>query len=196
MSSSENYFEWNTNLTIVVEPDGFYNDSSGLLMPPYYYPDTQLCEYDEATNRLHFWYLNTVYAGQYFYTHNYFEVVAYDGYNLELHYNFWDDPYRLIDVWTISLTRTGGVPNAILDGYVVDADSYFDLARGLVTAGIYSTFTDEEGYFNIELEEGAYNIEISHLGYEEKLYSDIYLPAGEDTYLLVYLQHMYAASWV
>jgi len=74
---------------------------------PSLYPDTQMCEYDEATNRVHFWYLYLVYAGQHFYQHIYFEVVEYTGNSLELHYNFWDDDVPHPEAQTISLVRSG-----------------------------------------------------------------------------------------
>src|SRR5210317_447789 len=61
------------NMTLNVQSNGFYTDSSGHLMPPSYYPNTQQWEFDAATNRLHFWYLDLVYAGQYFYQHFYYE---------------------------------------------------------------------------------------------------------------------------
>jgi len=106
-SSSDNYAEWNTAMTLEVEPDGFYTDSSGLLMPPYYYPDTQLCEYEADTNRVHFWYLDTVYAGMHFYQHFFYEVAVYTGDYLELHYNYWDDSEAHPNVQTIALNRAG-----------------------------------------------------------------------------------------
>lgn len=109
-------YEWfgggQSAMTLEVESGGFYTDSSGYLMPPYYYPDTQNWEYDAATNRLHFWYLDTVYAGQNFYQHFYYEVVSYTGSTLELHYNFWDDPQPQPDAGTIVLQRAGGVAPA------------------------------------------------------------------------------------
>ena len=98
------------DLTLVVYPDGFYTDSSGYFMPPYYYPDTQQCEFDQATNRLHFWYLSTVYAGQYFYQHFYYEIVSYTGNTLEIHYNFWDDPEPHPAAGAIVLHRSGATP--------------------------------------------------------------------------------------
>lgn len=104
--SSENFGGYNDPITLVVEPDGFYTDSSGHLMPSLY-PDTQSCEYDEDTNRVHFWYLDLVYAGQRFYQHFFLEVVEYTGTSLELHYNFWDDDVPHPEAQTISLVRSG-----------------------------------------------------------------------------------------
>jgi len=101
---SSTTYGYSDPMTLVVQPDGFYTDSSGRLMPPLYY-DTQQCEFDAPTNRTHFWYLQTVYSGMYFYQHFYYEVVEYDGTYLEMHYNFWDDPEPLPQVQTISLTR-------------------------------------------------------------------------------------------
>ena len=94
-------------MTLEVQPNGFYTDSSGYFMPPSYYPNTQHCEFDAATNRLHFWYLNVVYAGQYFYQHFYYEVVSYTGNTLELQYNYWDDPEPHPAFGAIILHRVG-----------------------------------------------------------------------------------------
>lgn len=104
--SSSNYGGYNDPISLVIHADGFYTDSSGHLMPTTY-PDTQQCNYDVPTNRVHFWYLQTVYAGQRFYQHHYLEVVAYTGNYLELHYNFWDDDVPHPDFQTIVLYRAG-----------------------------------------------------------------------------------------
>lgn len=93
-------------LTIEAEADGSYTDSSGHLMPSLY-PNTQQWEFDAETNRLHFWYLQTVYAGQHFYQHFFYEVVSYTGNEIEMHYNFWDDPEPHPEAGTIILTRAG-----------------------------------------------------------------------------------------
>ncbi len=191
VSTSESNYAWNTDITIEVQPTGYYSDSSDLLMPPYYYPDTQMCEYDAYSNRLHFWYLNTVYAGQYFYSHSYFEVVNYDGYNLELHYNFWDDPEPHPDVWTISLTRSGGVPEGVLEGIVVDLDSYFPLEGILISTGEMNTETDEYGNFNMQIEQGSYDVLFSHPGYEDMIYYGVNIQPGAQVDLQVSMQHLY-----
>lgn len=94
-------------MTLMVQADGFYTDSSGYFMPPFYYPDTQSCEFDEATNRLHFRYLQSIYNGNYIYQHFYYEVVSYTGNTLELHYNYWDDPEPHPQAGTIILVRAG-----------------------------------------------------------------------------------------
>lgn len=98
------------DMILDLQAGGFYTDSSGHLMPPYYYPDTQQWELDTATNRLHFWYLQSVYAGQRFYQHYYYEVVSFTGNTLELHYNFWDDPEPHPQAGTIILTRAHVAP--------------------------------------------------------------------------------------
>ncbi len=82
--SSESFQGYDDPITLVVEPNGFYTDSSGHLMPSLY-PNTQMCEFEISTNRVHFWYLQTVYAGMRFYQHFYYEVVEYTGNSLELH---------------------------------------------------------------------------------------------------------------
>jgi len=104
--SSGQFGGYDEPITLVVHADGSYTDSSGRLMPTIY-PDTQMCEYDVPTNRVHFWYLQTVYAGQRFYQHHYHEVVEYTGNYLELHYNFWDDDQPNPEAQTIALFRAG-----------------------------------------------------------------------------------------
>jgi len=117
-SSSQSVPDWNRTMTLVVEPNGIYTDSSGLLMPPLY-PDTQQCEYDVETNRVHFWYLDLVYAGMHFYQHFYYEVVEYTGNRLEMHYNFWDDEEPHPDVQTLVLNRVGST--GVDDGAIAAA---------------------------------------------------------------------------
>ncbi len=104
--SSDLTFGYEDAITLVVEEDGYYTDSSGHLMPDLY-PDTQVCTYDPVTNRVQFRYLHAVYAGQYFYQSIYFEVVSYTGNTVEMHYNFWDDPEPHPDVQTLYLVRAG-----------------------------------------------------------------------------------------
>jgi hypothetical protein len=91
-------------ITMVIEPDGYYTETTGHFMPTIY-PNTQESEYDAETNRYHWWYLKTVYAGQYFYQHFYYEVVYFNNDTLEMHYNFWDDPEPHPEVGTLLLTR-------------------------------------------------------------------------------------------
>lgn len=88
----ESFGGYYQDLTMTIDPDGFYTETSGYFMPPYYYPNTQSCEYDEATNRFHWQYIETVYAGQTFYQHHFFEIVHFENDTLEMHYNYWDDP--------------------------------------------------------------------------------------------------------
>jgi hypothetical protein len=100
---------WSLPTTLVVEPDGFYTDSSGWLMPATYH-GTQLCEFEESTNRVHFWYLHYVNGGENFYLHFFYEVVEYTGNYLEMHYNPDDDEIPYPEVQTIALTRAGTTP--------------------------------------------------------------------------------------
>jgi hypothetical protein len=95
---------YNDPMTMTIEPDGFYVETSGHLMPTIY-PNTQQSEFEAETNRYHWWYLETVYAGQYFYAHFYYEVVYFNNDTLEMHYNFWDDPEPQPDAGTIFLVR-------------------------------------------------------------------------------------------
>ena len=104
--SNDQTFGYEDPITLEIQADGVYYDSTGRLMPPLY-EDTQVCSYDPVTNRVRFRYLDIVYAGQYFYTNIYFEVVSYTGDTLELHWNFWDDPVPHPEVQTIAVTRAG-----------------------------------------------------------------------------------------
>jgi hypothetical protein len=188
-SSSQNTPSWNTELSLIVESDGYYTDSSGLLMPPLY-PDSQQVEFDSETNRVHFYYLSTVYAGNYFYTHFFYEVIHYDGTNLHLAYNFWDDPEPYPDTQLIILEREGNSSEGVIEGYVKDFDAEFPIAAATVSVGEYSTQTDETGYFNITAEAGNYDLTVSQEGHLE--FEDyIEVIADESLFFLIDLQHMY-----
>jgi hypothetical protein len=107
---SSTYFGgYNDPITMTIEPDGFYTETSGHLMPSLY-PDTQECEYEASTNRMHWWYLGTAWGGQYFYDHHFYEVVYFQNDTLELHYNFWDDPVPQPDAGTIFLVKESMTP--------------------------------------------------------------------------------------
>jgi len=107
--SSESFGGYNDPITMTIEADGFYTETSGHLMPTIY-PNTQQCEYETETNRMHWWYLKTVYAGQYFYQHFFYDVVYFNNDTLEMHYNFWDDPEPYPQVGTIFLVRENLTP--------------------------------------------------------------------------------------
>lgn len=107
--SSENYGGTYVELTMTIYEDGFYTDSSGEFMPTIY-PNTQQCEFQSSTNRMHWWYLQTVYAGQYFYQHFYYEVVHFENDTLEMHYNFWDDEVPHPQVGTLFLVKENQTP--------------------------------------------------------------------------------------
>lgn len=100
---------YNDPTQFTIEEDGFYTETSGHLMPTIY-PNTQMCEYEASTNRFHFWYLKTVYAGMRFYQHFYYEVVRFDQDTLEMHYNYWDDPEPHPEVTTIILVKNSVTP--------------------------------------------------------------------------------------
>ncbi|MEJ2595053.1 MAG: hypothetical protein P8100_07990 [bacterium] len=102
--SSQSFEPYEDPITMIIEPDGFYTETSGHLMPTIY-PNTQECDFDEESNRMHWWYLNLVYAGQYFYQHFFYEVVYFQNDTLEMHYNFWDDPEPHPEVGTLILVR-------------------------------------------------------------------------------------------
>ena len=50
--SSESFQGYSDPITMTIEPDGFYTETSGHLMPSLY-PNTQQCEFDLASNRMH-----------------------------------------------------------------------------------------------------------------------------------------------
>lgn len=102
--SSESFGGYYDPMTMTIEPDGFYIETSGHLMPTTY-PNTQQSEFEAETNRYHWWYLDVVYSGQYFYQHFYYEVVYFQNDTLEMHYNFWDDPEPHPETGTIFLVR-------------------------------------------------------------------------------------------
>ncbi len=107
---SSTYFGgYNDPITMNIESDGFYTETSGHLMPTLY-PNTQLCDYEISTNRMHWWYLGTVWGGQYFYDHFYYEVVYFQNDTLEMHYNYWDDPVPNPNAGTIFLVKESLTP--------------------------------------------------------------------------------------
>jgi len=107
--SSQSFGGYNDQITMNIEPDGFYTETSGRLMPSIY-PNTQQCEFDAPTTRFHWWYLQTVYAGQYFYQHFFYEIVYFSNDTLEMHYNYWDDPEPHPEVGTIFIVRENQTP--------------------------------------------------------------------------------------
>jgi hypothetical protein len=95
---------YDDTMTMTIFSDGFYAETSGHLMPTTY-PNTQQCDYDAATNRMHWWYLYAIYEGQYFYQNFYYEVVHFSNDTLEMYYNYWDDTVPHPDVGTIFLVH-------------------------------------------------------------------------------------------
>jgi hypothetical protein len=93
---------------------------------PSIYPNTQESGFDAETNRYHWWYLKTVYAGQYFYQHFFYEVVYFQNDTLEMHYNFWDDPEPYPEVGTIFLVRETSV------GIADEPESTYNAERKLL----------------------------------------------------------------
>lgn len=107
--SSETWPEYSDPISMTIESNGFYTETSGHLMPTIY-PNSQDSEFDAPTNRYHRRYLQTVWAGQYFYQHFYYEVVYFNNDTLEMHYNYWDDPEPYPEVGTIFLVRENLTP--------------------------------------------------------------------------------------
>ncbi len=96
-------------ITMIIFPDGFYTETTGHLMPTIY-PNSQQCQYDAQTNRMHWWYIYLVYSGMNFYTNHYYEVVYFSNDTLEMHYNFWDDPEPYPEIGTIFLVKENLTP--------------------------------------------------------------------------------------
>jgi hypothetical protein len=107
--SSQLYSGYNDPITMTIESDGFYTETSGHLMPTIY-PNTQQCEFEASTNRFHWWYLDVVYAGQYFYQHFLYEIVYFSNDTLEMHYNYWDDPEPWPEAGIIFIVRENLTP--------------------------------------------------------------------------------------
>ena len=188
--TSESVYQWNGPMTLVVEEDGFYTDSSGIMMPSIY-PNTQESDFDIATNRLHFKYLQTVYAGQYSYQHFFYELIYYDGNNIEMHYNFWDDPEPQPLVMTITLSRVGSMQYGSIEGSVYDLDSGMPLPNVSVNLVQNSVMTDMYGSYTIEMEVGFYDLTVNHLGFEEYMMNDIAIISNETNPVKIALQHLY-----
>jgi hypothetical protein len=157
--TSESFGGYDDPIILTIEEDGFYTETSGHLMPDIY-PNTQESEYDAETNRYHFWYLGTVWGGQYFYDHFFYEVVYFQNDTLEMHYNYWDDPEPYPEVGTIKVVRQGfvGIEEDIVNSEVndryllkvvditgreVSADS-----KGQLLIYLYSDGTTEKRFVN------------------------------------------------
>lgn len=153
--SSESFTPYNDPMTMIIEEDGFYTETSGHLMPTIY-PNTQLCDYDEETNRMHWSYLYVVYAGQYHYQHFYYDVVNFSNDTLEMHYNFWDDPIPHPQVGTIFLVKetTVGLNNLQSNDENREIIKVYDLmgreksqnTRGELLIFIYSDGSSEKRF--------------------------------------------------
>jgi hypothetical protein len=102
--SATNYGGFNDPITMTIYEDGFYTETSGHLMPSTY-PDTQQCEYQASTNRFHWWYLSTVYAGQYFYQHHFYTIMHFQNDTLIMHYNYHNNPEPWPDAGVIFLVK-------------------------------------------------------------------------------------------
>lgn len=126
--SSESFQGYNDPITMIISPNGFYTETSGHLMPTIY-PNTQDSDFDDETNRYHWHYLQTVYAGQYFYQHHFYEIVYFQNDTLEMHYNYWDDPLPQPSVGTIFLVReiTVGTTNILPEKKARDLVRVIDL---------------------------------------------------------------------
>lgn len=101
---SEAYY-YSEEITLTLNPDGTYTETSGRLMPSTY-PDTQTWDIDHENNRLHFKYLTVVYAGRKTYQHFFYDIVNFKNDMFELHYNFWNDPEPQPDLQKLVLSRT------------------------------------------------------------------------------------------
>ena len=95
---------YNLPMTMTIYDDGFYTETTGHFMPSIY-PNTQQCEYQASTDRFHWWYLDIVYSGQYFYQHFFYDVVYFQNDTLEMHYNFWNDSIPNPEAGTLFLVK-------------------------------------------------------------------------------------------
>lgn len=123
-SSEWNYYD-NEPITMIIYEDGFYTETFGYFMPSTY-PNTQQCEYDSETNRFHWWYLSSVYAGISTYQHIYIEVVTFDDNYIEMHYNFWNDPEPNPEAGTLILYKESEVLESPIN---LDIDLYDDIVN-------------------------------------------------------------------
>jgi hypothetical protein len=159
---------YNDPITMTIYDDGFYTETSGHLMPSLY-PNTQQFEYQASTNRLHWWYLDIVYAGQHFYQHFYYEIVHFENDTLELHYNFWDDPQPFPDAGIIFLVKennnqTPPVPN--LELFVESDLTYLQWEAPSTSGNNLSTLLGYNVYLSIDGGENSilgYTTETSYL---------------------------------
>jgi hypothetical protein len=103
-----NRYDGTRQTSIMLYSNGDYTESSGNLMPTIY-PNTQKWEYEASTNRLHFWWLQTVYAGHKTYSHTYYELIRFDQDSVILHYNFWDDPVAHPEVGKLELRNKNAI---------------------------------------------------------------------------------------
>lgn len=149
--SSESFQGYDDPMTMVIEADGFYTETSGHLMPTIY-PNTQQFEYHLETNRMHWWYLQTVYSGQYFYQHFFYDVIYFNNDTLIMHYNYWDDPEPHPTVGTIFLVKENLRPPPFnIESQILDNDIALNWDTPEVPAGvelngfnIYYKFNTEE----------------------------------------------------
>ncbi|MCB2220761.1 MAG: T9SS type A sorting domain-containing protein [Bacteroidetes bacterium] len=136
-------------MTMTMESNGFYTESSGALMPTLY-PNTQQCEYQVASNRMHWWYLGTAWGGQYFYDHFFYEVVYFQNDTLEMHYNYWDDPEPHPEVGTIFLVKENLTPPpTALQTEVVDNDIFLTWNEPVLGNGGMANPTNYKVYYKM-----------------------------------------------
>lgn len=162
--SSESFGGYYYNMTMTIEEDGYYTENTGQLMPSIY-PNTQQCEYEASTNRMHWWYLDIVYAGQYFYQHFFYEVVYFQNDTLEMHYNYWDDAVPHPQVGTIFLVKENMTPPpmefmAEFDGSDINLEweTPSNIPNGVELEGyhIYYAYNDDDFELLTFIEENQY----------------------------------------
>jgi hypothetical protein len=149
ISSEWNYY--NDPISLTIYSDGFYTETSGRLMPSIY-PNTQQCDYEASTNRMHFWYLSTVYAGQQTYTHIYYEIVSFENNVLEMHYNFWDDPEPNPDAGTIYLVKETATP------------SPENIMTDVMNSQLFISWDEPQGIAQLNIDLQGYNVYNSYDG--------------------------------
>jgi len=144
---------YNDPMTMVIHSDGFYTETSGHLMPSLYH-NTQQSEYLADTNRMHWWYISTVYSGQIFYAHHLYEVVYFQNDTLIMHYNYWNDPQPNPEAGAIFLVKENTNPPPenlffdVIDGELLltwdEPDNGGAPIDVLLGYNVYNNFDSEE----------------------------------------------------
>ncbi len=99
-----------TELTLVVNEDGTYEDSSWSLMPIQAYAGSQEWRFEAESGRVLFSWIDVVYSGTRFYAGQNFRIVIYDGDHVVMHYQAEADREPWPEAGTLDLRRVGAEP--------------------------------------------------------------------------------------